>query len=47
MCLDSSFDGQVVGIFTVLVSNRLVGPGMESCSAGKNGKEAIVVNNSD
>ena len=25
----------------------VVGPGMESCSAGKDGKEAIVVNNSD
>ena len=25
----------------------VVGPGIESCGAGKNGKEAIVVNNSD
>ena len=25
----------------------VVGPGIESCSAGKDGKEAIVVNNSD
>ena len=36
-----------VRIFRELDIYIVVGPGMESCSAGKNGKEAIVVNNSD
>ena len=35
------------GISSSQTSTCVVGPGMESCSAGKNGKEAIVVNNSD
>ena len=29
------------------IARHVVGPGLESCSAGKNGKVAIVVNNSD
>ena len=31
----------------IIPGDDVVGPGIESCSAGKNGKEAIVVNNSD
>ena len=36
-----------VRIFQELDIYIVLGPGMESCSAGKDGKEAIVVNKSD